>query len=155
MKTILVLNGSNLNLLGVHKPAVLGPQSLADVEAVCAAACSAHGFALDFRQSNYEGVLLEALQEAGHAQASGTLAGVVFNAGAYSHTSIALHDAILGSGLTVVELNFANIHTREPFRHHSYITLVAKAVIGGFGVEGYALAIAGLAAMDKVNDPGR
>ncbi len=147
MKTVLVLNGPNLNLLGTREPAVYGAQTLADVEALCAKACAAHGFALDFRQSNHEGVLVDAIQEAGRAQADGTLAGVVFNAGAYTHTSVALHDAIKGSGVTAIELHISNVHAREAFRHHSFLSPVVKGVMAGFGVPGYALAIAALVGM--------
>ena len=147
MKTILVLNGPNLNLLGTREPAVYGSQTLADVEALCLAACAEHGFKLDFRQSNHEGVLVDAIQEAGCAEATGTLAGVVFNAGAYTHTSVALHDAIKGSGVTVIELHISNVHARESFRHHSYLSPVVKGVMAGFGVKGYSLAIAGMAAI--------
>ena len=147
MKTILVLNGPNLNLLGTREPAVYGTQTLADVEALCAQACTAHNFKLDFRQSNHEGVLVDAIHEAGRAQAAGTLAGVVFNAGAYTHTSVALHDAIKGAGVTVIELHISNVHAREPFRHHSYLSPAAIGVMAGFGVAGYGLAIAALAGM--------
>ncbi|MDO9401200.1 MAG: type II 3-dehydroquinate dehydratase [Polaromonas sp.] len=147
MKTVLVLNGPNLNLLGTREPAVYGSQTLADVEALCAKACAAHGFKLDFRQSNHEGALVDAIQEAGRAQAAGTLAGVVLNAAAYTHTSVALHDAIKGAGVTLIELHISNVHAREAFRHHSYISPVAKAVMAGFGASGYALAIAGLAGL--------
>ena len=147
MKTVLVLNGPNLNLLGTREPAVYGSQTLADVEEICAAACARHGFKLDFRQSNHEGILVDAVQEAGRAQAAGTLAGVVFNAGAYTHTSVALHDAIKGAGVTVIELHISNVHAREPFRHHSYLSPVAKGVMAGFGVKGYALAISAIAGM--------
>ncbi|MGQ2980659.1 MAG: type II 3-dehydroquinate dehydratase [Polaromonas sp.] len=147
MKTVLVLNGPNLNLLGTREPAVYGAQTLADVEALCAKACAAHGFKLDFRQSNHEGVLVDAIQEAGQAQTAGTLAGVVFNAGAYTHTSVALHDAIKGSGVTTIELHISNVHAREAFRHHSYLSPAVKGVMAGFGVQGYALAIAALAGM--------
>lgn len=147
MKTLLVLNGPNLNLLGTREPQVYGSQTLADVEAICRKACAAHGLALDFRQSNHEGELVECLHEAGRAQAAGTLLGVVLNAGAYTHTSVALHDAIKGAGVTVIELHISNVHAREPFRHHSFISPVARAVMAGFGVQGYALAIDGLAAL--------
>lgn len=147
MKTVLVLNGPNLNLLGTREPAVYGAQTLADVEALCAQACATHGFKLDFRQSNHEGVLVDAIQEAGRAQMAGTLAGVVFNAGAYTHTSVALHDAVKGSGVSMIELHISNVHAREAFRHHSYLSPVAKGVMAGFGVPGYALAIAALAGM--------
>ncbi|MCJ0763953.1 type II 3-dehydroquinate dehydratase [Variovorax terrae] len=145
MKTAYVLNGPNLNLLGTREPQVYGSQTLADVEALCAQACARHGFALEFRQSNHEGVLVDWIHEAGRAHAAGTLAGVVLNAGAYTHTSVALHDAIKGTGITLIELHISNVHAREAFRHHSYISPAAKAVMAGFGVPGYALAIAGLA----------
>ena len=147
MKTALVLNGPNLNLLGQREPHIYGAQTLDDVKDMCARSCAAHGFALDFRQSNHEGVLVDWLHEAGVAYKAGTLAGVVFNAGAYTHTSVALHDAIKGAGVTVIELHISNVHAREPFRHHSYLSPVAKGVMAGFGVKGYALAISALAAI--------
>ena len=145
MKTVLVLNGPNLNLLGTREPVVYGSQTLAEVQALCLKACATHGFKLDFRQSNHEGVLIDAIHEAGLAQAAGTLAGVVLNAGAYTHTSVALLDAIKGTGVTLIELHISNVHARESFRHHSFIAAAAKAVMCGFGVQGYALAIDGLA----------
>ena len=147
MKTALVLNGPNLNLLGTREPQVYGSQTLADVEKLCADACAAQGWRLDFRQSNHEGQLVDWLHEAGRAQAAGELVGVVLNAGAYTHTSVALHDAIKGTGITLIELHISNVHAREAFRHHSYISPAAKAVMAGFGVQGYALAIAGLAGL--------
>ena len=147
MQTVLVLNGPNLNLLGLREPAVYGTHTLADVEALCDAACETHQFRLDFRQSNHEGVLIDAIQEAGRAQATGALAGVIMNAGAYTHTSVALHDAIKGAGVTLIELHISNVHAREAFRHQSYLSAVAKGVMAGFGVKGYALAIAALAGM--------
>ena len=147
MKTVLILNGPNLNLLGTREPAVYGSATLADVEKLSAEACAAHGLALDFRQTNHEGTLVDWLHEAGRAQAAGSCIGVVLNAGAYTHTSVALHDAIKGTGVTLIELHISNVHAREAFRHHSYISPAAKAVMAGFGVKGYALAVAGLAAM--------
>jgi 3-dehydroquinate dehydratase-2 len=147
-KTALVLNGPNLNLLGTRESAVYGSQTLADVEALCSTACDLHGLVLDARQSNHEGDLIDWLHEAGRAQAAGTLAGVVLNAGAYTHTSVALHDAIKGACVTVIELHISNVHAREAFRHHSFISPAAKAVMAGFGVAGYALAIQALAGMD-------
>ncbi|QTN28425.1 type II 3-dehydroquinate dehydratase [Rhodoferax sp. AJA081-3] len=147
MKTVFVLNGPNLNLLGTREPQVYGSQTLADVQTLCERACATHGFALDFRQTNTEGTLVDWLHEAGRLQAAGTLAGVVLNAGAYTHTSVALHDAIKGTGITLIELHISNVHAREAFRHHSYISPAAKAVMAGFGVNGYALAITGLAGM--------
>ena len=146
-KTVLILNGPNLNLLGTREPEVYGKQTLADVQALCERACAANGFALDFRQSNHEGALVDWIHEAGKLQAKGKLAGVILNAGAYTHTSIALHDAIKGTGVTLIELHISNVHAREAFRHHSFIAPAAKAVMAGFGVNGYALAIAGLAGM--------
>ncbi|MES2262249.1 MAG: type II 3-dehydroquinate dehydratase [Pseudomonadota bacterium] len=145
MKTVMVLNGPNLNLLGQREPGFYGAQTLADVEALCRAACEQHGYQLDFRQSNHEGVLIDWIHEAGAAQAAGTLAGVVFNAGAYTHTSAALHDAIKGAQVDVIELHISNVHAREAFRHHSWISPVAQGIIVGFGIRGYALAIAALA----------
>ncbi|WP_093560862.1 type II 3-dehydroquinate dehydratase [Pseudoduganella namucuonensis] len=147
MKTVLVLNGPNLNLLGQREPGVYGAQTLDDVRQLCDAACEAHGLRLDFRQSNHEGALIDAIHEAGAAQAAGTLAGVVLNAGAYTHTSVALHDAIKGAQVRVVELHISNTHAREAFRHQSHISPVAAGVLLGFGVRGYAMAIAGLAEM--------
>ena len=147
MKTAIVLNGPNLNLLGTREPAVYGSQTLADVETLCAAACATHGFKLDFRQSNHEGELVTWIHEAGRLHAAGNLAGMILNAGAYTHTSIALHDAIKGTGIVLIELHISNVHAREAFRHHSCISPAAKAVMAGFGVQGYALAIAALAAM--------
>ena len=144
-KTALILNGPNLNLLGTREPTVYGAHTLADVEALCAKACATHGLTLDFRQSNHEGELVDWLHEAGRLQAAGKLAGVILNAGAYTHTSVALHDAIKGTGITLIELHISNVFAREAFRHHSYISPVAKAVMCGFGVNGYALAVAGLA----------
>ena len=145
VKTVFVLNGPNLNLLGTREPAVYGAQTLADVEALCAAACARHGFALRFHQSNHEGALVDWVHEAGRLHAAGELAGVVINAGAYTHTSIALHDATKGTGITLIELHISNVHAREAFRHHSYISPAARAVMAGFGVKGYPLAIAALA----------
>lgn len=145
MKTVLVLNGPNLNLLGTREPQVYGTQTLADVQALCERAAAANGLALDFRQSNHEGELLDWIHEAGRLQAAGQLAGVILNAGAYTHTSMALMDAIKGTGVTLIELHISNVHAREEYRHKSWISPVAKAVMAGFGVNGYALAIAGLA----------
>lgn len=144
MKTVLVLNGPNLNLLGTREPQVYGTQTLADVQALCERAAAANGLALDFRQSNHEGELLDWIHEAGKLQAQGKLAGVILNAAAYTHTSIALMDAIKATGVTLIELHISNVHAREEYRHKSWISPVAKAVMAGFGVNGYALAIAGL-----------
>ncbi len=145
MKTVFVLNGPNLNLLGTREPAVYGARTLADVEQICASACARHGFALRFHQSNHEGALVDWIHEAGRLHAQGQLAGLVFNAGAYTHTSVALHDAVKGTGVPMVELHISNVHAREPFRHHSYLSVVARAVMCGLGVQGYGLAIDALA----------
>jgi 3-dehydroquinate dehydratase II len=145
MKTALILNGPNLNLLGTREPAVYGTHTLADLEKLCLASCAAHALKLDFRQTNHEGVLVDWIHEAGRAQAAGDLAGVILNAGAYTHTSVALHDAIKGAGVMLIELHISNVHARESFRHHSYISSVARAVIAGLGIQGYVLAIEALA----------
>jgi len=142
-KTIYVLNGPNLNMLGTREPEKYGRASLADVEKLCRA--TAKRFALDlvFRQSNLEGELVNWIQEA-HAKKA---AGIVINAAGYTTTSIAILDALLAVKLPVIEIHITNIHARENFRHNSYVSKAAKAVICGFGIEGYALAIAGLAGM--------
>lgn len=145
MKTILILNGPNLNLLGSREPAVYGATTLADVETMCREAGARLGFAIDCRQSNHEGVLLDAIHEAGRAYAAGTHAGVILNAGAYTHTSVALHDAIKGTAVPVIELHISNVHAREAFRHHSWISPAAAGIIVGFGVDGYVLAIEAIA----------
>lgn len=148
MKKVFVLNGPNLNLLGTREPAVYGAATLADVEQMCRDACVKLGFVLEFRQSNHEGQLVDWLHEAGRLQIAGELAGVVFNAGAYTHTSVALHDAIKGTGVTLIELHISNVFAREAFRHHSYLSPVAKGVMCGFGVQGYPLALMALAQLN-------
>ncbi len=144
MKKILVLNGPNLNLLGTREPAVYGSATLADVEALCRDTAARLGVAVECRQSNHEGQLVDWIHEAGAAQRAGQLLGVVFNAGAYTHTSVALHDAIKGTGVPVIEVHITNVHAREAFRHHSYLSPAAAGIVVGFGIEGYALAIEGL-----------
>ena len=146
MSTILVLNGPNLNLLGQREPDVYGATTLADVETLCKTTAQQHGHVCDCRQSNHEGVLIDAIHEAGRSHKAGTLLGVVFNAGAYTHTSVALHDAIKGAGVPVIEVHISNVHAREAFRHHSMLSPVAAGIVVGFGVLGYALAIEGLVA---------
>jgi len=141
MRKVLVLNGPNLNLLGTREPAVYGRATLTDVERLCAAEGRRHGVAVECRQSNHEGQLVDWVHEAGREHASGALVGVVLNAGAYTHTSIALRDAVAATGVPLVELHLSNTHAREPFRHHSYLAAVALGVIQGFGIHGYALAI--------------
>ncbi|HEY6355354.1 MAG TPA: type II 3-dehydroquinate dehydratase [Burkholderiaceae bacterium] len=144
MSKILVLNGPNLNLLGTREPALYGSATLADVEALCRDTAARLNVAVDCRQSNHEGQLVDWIHEAGTAQRAGQLLGVVLNAGAYTHTSVALHDAIKGTSVTLVELHISNVHAREAFRHHSFLSSVAAGIVVGFGVEGYALAIEGL-----------
>lgn len=146
MSTILILNGPNLNLLGQREPDVYGATTLADVELLCQTTAQKFGHVCDCRQSNHEGVLIDAIHEAGRAHKAGSLLGVVFNAGAYTHTSVALHDAIKGAGVPVIEVHISNVHAREAFRHHSMLSPVAAGIVVGFGVQGYALAIEGLVA---------
>jgi 3-dehydroquinate dehydratase II len=145
MSDILVLNGPNLNLLGTREPAVYGAATLADVERLCREAGERLGHSVECRQSNHEGALVDAIHEAGRAHAAGSLIGVVFNAGAYTHTSIALHDAIKGTGVPVIEVHVSNVHAREAFRHHSWLSPVAAGIVIGLGVDGYVLAIEALA----------
>jgi 3-dehydroquinate dehydratase-2 len=146
MPTALVLNGPNLNLLGTREPGIYGASTLADVQRMCADECGRLGLDLDFRQSNHEGVLLDWIQEAGAAEGAGRLIGAVFNPGALTHTSLALHDAIKGAKLSVVECHISNVHTREPVRHHSFVSPAAAGIVVGFGVLGYVLGLQGLAA---------
>ncbi|WP_104020471.1 type II 3-dehydroquinate dehydratase [Roseovarius nitratireducens] len=136
MASILILNGPNLNLLGTRQPEVYGHETLGDIEAMCRAHAEALGLALDFAQSNHEGALIDAI----HA-ARGQHDGIILNAGAYTHTSIALMDAISSAEVPTIELHLSNVHARESFRHRSYIARVALGVICGFGAQGYVLAI--------------
>lgn len=136
---ILILNGPNLNLLGTRQPEVYGPTTLNDIEAICAAKAISLGVTVEFVQSNHEGVLIDRL----HA-ARGVFDGIILNAGAYTHTSIALMDAVSSIMLPVVELHLSNIHAREAFRHQSYIAPVAIGQICGFGAAGYPLAMEAL-----------
>jgi 3-dehydroquinate dehydratase II len=144
MPSVLVLNGPNLNLLGTRKPEVYGTTSLADVEEMCREAAGKLGLDLDFRQSNHEGQLIDWLHECGRAVKAGTSIGAVYNPGAHTHTSVALHDAIEGAEVPVIECHISNVHKREEFRHHSFISPVASGIVVGFGVHGYVLAIQGL-----------
>jgi len=144
MSIVYVLNGPNLNLLGSREPAVYGAQTLADVETLCRSAASMHGWRLDFRQSNHEGELVDWIQEAGRGHAAGDVTGVVLNAGAYTHTSVALHDAMKAVTVPVIEVHLSNVHARESFRHQSFLSAAAAGIVVGFGADGYALAIDGL-----------
>ena len=148
MKKVLILNGPNLNLLGTREPAVYGAETLSDVEALCRAEAARLGLEADCRQSNHEGQLIDWIHEAGREIAAANMIGVVFNPGAFTHTSVALHDAIKGASATVVELHISNVHAREEFRHHSFISPAARGIIVGFGVQGYAIAIGALARLD-------
>ena len=145
MRTAFVFNGPNLNLLGQREPEVYGRDTLTDVQALCAKACAELGVQLDLRQSNHEGDLIDWVHEAGHAQGKGDAVGAVINAGAYTHTSIALMDAFKGTGVALLELHISNVFAREAFRHHSYLSPVARAVVCGLGVQGYALAVEAVA----------
>lgn len=136
MTSLLILNGPNLNLLGLRQPEVYGTTTLADIEAMCRAKAETLGVALSFHQENSEGALLDHI----HA-ARGTHNGIILNAGAYTHTSIALMDAISSVELPTIELHLSNVHAREEFRHVSYIAKVAIGVICGFGPRGYTLAL--------------
>jgi 3-dehydroquinate dehydratase-2 len=141
-QTIYVLNGPNLNLLGTREPETYGHARLGDVEKLCVETAAQFGLTADCRQSNHEGGLIDAIHEA-HAEKA---AGIVINAGAYSHTSIALHDALVAVKIPAVEVHISNIHARESFRHHSFTAMAAFATLSGFGIDGYRLAINGLAA---------
>lgn len=134
-RNLLVLNGPNLNLLGTREPAIYGTSTLADVEAAAIAAAEAHGWTVDCVQSNHEGDLIDAI----HA-ARGTADGIIINPAAYSHTSVAIPDALAGVELPVVEVHLSNIHRREEFRHHSFVSAVAQVVICGAGISGYRMA---------------
>ena len=140
-KTIYVLNGPNLNSLGTREPEKYGRSTLKDVEKLCRKTAERYGLEVDFRQTAREGELVEWFHEA-KAKKS---AGIVINPAGYSHSSVAILDAINAVAIPTIEVHITNIHQREEFRHHSYISRGAKAVICGFGVEGYALAIQGLA----------
>ena len=139
--TVLVLNGPTLNLLGEREPEVYGSATLADVEELCRVAAAAHGLTVDARQSNHEGVLIDWVHE-GRAG----LAGIVLNAGGYTHTSVALRDAVSAARVPVVEVHISDIHAREAFRHHSYLADVCAHAVIGQGVPGYAAAIDWIAA---------
>lgn len=134
--TIFVVNGPNLNLLGAREPEIYGKSTLSDIEIAVAAAGTNAGRAVSFRQSNHEGVLVDWVQEAG---AQG--AGLIINPGAYTHTSIALHDALKSLKIPKIELHLSNIHTREAFRRHSYVSPAVDAVICGLGASGYLTAL--------------
>lgn len=139
---IFILNGPNLNMLGVRQPEVYGHDTLADIEAMCAERATALDLEIDFRQSNQEGILVDWIQEA-----RSNADGIIINAGAYTHTSVAIHDALALTDLPIVEVHISNIHRREAFRHVSYVSKVADAMLCGFGTRGYLLALEGMATL--------
>jgi 3-dehydroquinate dehydratase-2 len=147
-KPIYVLNGPNLNMLGLREPAIYGSDTLDDVRRKAEARAKALSLAIDFRQSNIEGELVTWVQEARDKAAA-----IILNAGAYSHTSIALLDALQAAELPVIEVHLSNIFRREPYRQHSYISLGAKGVICGLGAKGYELALEAMA--DLLSGPRR
>lgn len=140
-KPIYVLNGPNLNLLGVREPDIYGRDTLADIETACRARAQSHGFHIVFRQTNVEGELIGWLHEARSAGCA-----VVLNAAGWTHTSVALHDAVKAIAIPVIETHLSNPAAREPFRHVSYVSMAAKGVIAGFGAHSYLLAIDAAAA---------
>ena len=145
---ITVLNGPNLNLLGTREPEKYGHATLDDVEALCAEAAEDLDLAIDFRQTNGEGELVTWVQEC-----RGRSAGIIINPAGYTTTSIALLDALLAVGLPVIEVHITNIHRREEFRHHSFVSKAATGVIAGLGVQGYALALQAMAGLVDPLDP--
>jgi 3-dehydroquinate dehydratase-2 len=142
-KTIHVLNGPNLNLLGSRQPEIYSRATLADVEKLCRTTAERHGLKMEFRQSNHEGEIIGWIQQASAEK----VAGLVINPAGYGHTSVAIFDALSVVEAPVIEVHISNIHAREPFRRRSYVSQIARAVVCGFGIEGYSLAITGLAAM--------
>jgi len=147
-KTVYVLNGPNLNLLGTREPEIYGRATLADVEKLCRNTAQQYGLSIEFRQSNHEGQIIDWIQEAGARNA----AGVVINPAGYTHTSVAILDALLALHAPVIEVHISDINSREPFRRHSYVSQAARGVISGQGIEGYARAISDLAAMIGAKD---
>ena len=137
--TVFVLNGPNLNLLGLREPEVYGSDTLADIEDRVTARAKTLGLAIDFRQTNVEGQLVDWIQEA-RTKAK----GIIINPAAYTHTSVALHDALKAVGIPAIEVHLSNTHAREEFRHHSYVSPVARGIVVGFGAYGYELALDGL-----------
>jgi 3-dehydroquinate dehydratase-2 len=140
LPAILILNGPNLNLLGSREPEIYGRESLADIEAICHAQGEKLGVKVECRQSNHEGQLIDWIQEARQA-----FNGIVINPGAFTHSSIALLDALKAVEKPVIEVHLSNIHQREAFRHHSYVSMVAKGVICGLGSRGYLAALDAMA----------
>jgi 3-dehydroquinate dehydratase-2 len=141
-KPILILNGPNLNLLGTREPEIYGRESLKDIENLCAERAKALGLATEFRQSNSESELIGWIQGAGK-----TFDGIIINPAAFSHTSIAILDALKSLSIPIIEVHLSNIHQREEFRHHSYVSKAAKGVICGLGSQGYLFALEALKEM--------
>jgi 3-dehydroquinate dehydratase-2 len=146
-KPIHILNGPNLNMLGVREPHIYGQDTLADIEKRCAARTEAAGRGLVFRQSNHEGQLVDWIQEARTRAAA-----VIINPAGFTHTSVVIHDALKMLDCPVVELHLSNVHAREPWRKHSYVSLVATAMIAGFGSLGYELAVDAVLQMTRRAD---
>jgi 3-dehydroquinate dehydratase II len=145
--TILVLNGPNLNLLGLREPEIYGHETLSDIEEACLEAAAALALTVDFRQNNHEGQLVDWIHEARQ-----TADGIILNAGAFSHTSIAILDALNAAALPVIEVHLSNIYRREEFRHNSYVSRAARGVICGLGGHGYELALNALARLLRSAD---
>ncbi len=141
--TVYILNGPNLNLLGMREPALYGHATLTDVEKLCRATAQRFGLGVEFRQSNHEGQIIDWIQQARAEKA----VGLLINPAGFTTTSISILDALYTLEVPVIEIHLTNIHARESFRHDSYVSKAARAVICGFGAEGYALAISGLAAL--------
>lgn len=147
MPTIFILNGPNLNLLGVREPSVYGRDTLGDIEERCAARAAALGLQIDFRQTNHEGQLVDWIQEARESAD-----GIILNAGALTHTSVAILDALTAAALPLIEVHLSNIFRREAFRHLSYVSLAANGVICGLGPQGYELALDAVASLTEGDD---
>jgi 3-dehydroquinate dehydratase-2 len=143
-RSILVINGPNLNMLGAREPEIYGRATLADIQAAATAKAKEHGLTLDFRQSNTEGEIIDWIQ-----QARGKADGIIINAGGYTHTSVAIMDALAAADQPVIEVHISNIFKREEFRHQSYISRVATGVVCGLGVQGYILAVDAMAELAR------
>jgi 3-dehydroquinate dehydratase-2 len=149
-KPVLILNGPNLNLLGTREPHIYGSATLADVEKMCQARAKQRGLAISFRQSNSEAQIVEWIHEA-----INSADGIIINPAAYTHTSVAILDALNMVKAPIIELHISNPHKREPFRHHSYVTFAATALICGLGVNGYPIAVEAMADLIKARQAGK
>jgi 3-dehydroquinate dehydratase-2 len=148
LKPIFILNGPNLNLLGEREPEIYGGDTLSTIEEALRNRAVSLGLTIDFRQTNHEGVLVDQIQEARHAAS-----GLILNAGAYTHTSVAIHDALRSLSFPIIEVHLSNIYKREAFRHHSYVSPAATGVICGLGAQGYGLALDAVAEFLKSSAP--